>query len=76
MQVQSDHIRRRERAWRQGGVEQLVDVLTTRGADFTGASGSGRVATMTRVRGPAGERARSGKSKSARQVPVSGWVVC
>jgi transcriptional regulator with XRE-family HTH domain len=36
----------------------------------------GCVATITRVRGPAGESLRSGQSKSARQVPVSGWVVC
>ncbi len=29
---------------------------------------------MTRVRGPMGERERSGKSKRARHVPVSGWL--
>ena len=34
MQVQSNHIGRSERAWWQGRVEQLVDALTTGGADL------------------------------------------
>src|SRR6266487_102654 len=43
---------------------------------FASVSVAGCVATMTRVRGPMGERERSGKSKRARHVPVSGWLVC
>jgi len=34
MEIQSHHISRGERAWRQGGGEQLVDTLPTRGPDF------------------------------------------
>ncbi len=34
MHVQGHDISRCERAWWQGGVEQFVDVLTTRGADL------------------------------------------
>jgi hypothetical protein len=41
MQVQGNHISRSERAWRQGGVEQLVDHPATRGAH--GSLGQGRL---------------------------------
>ena len=34
MHVQGDHISRSERSWWQGGVEQLIDALTTYGADL------------------------------------------
>src|SRR5260221_13388652 len=34
VQVQGHHIRRRERTWRQSGVEQLVDAFATDGADL------------------------------------------
>ena len=34
VQIQGHHIRRRECAWWQGGVEQLLDALTSCGADL------------------------------------------
>ena len=76
MEIQSNHISRGERAWWQGRVEQLVDVLTTRGADL-------HWPICRRTCGDDGPRVRSswrkqkiGEVKERPGVPVSGWVVC
>lgn len=77
VQVQSHHIRRVERAWWQGRVKQLVDVLAPRGADL-------HRRICRRTGSDDDPRARFGWGKSeirevkegAGLVPVSGWVVC
>src|SRR5205807_530734 len=75
MQVESNHVGRGKSDWRQSREEEWRNTTASRvtpmGAEVPEALW---VATMTRIVSAVPGKGIAGQSKSARQVPVSGWV--